>query len=121
MKRLAPVLSTAAGAMTFVVTTVAAGTVLTPLADGALVLAAPIGLGTGMAAMTVVYVGLGDDADSQHYRFALSLGGMGLTFVAVLLGAVVAGFAIGDGFVAGAAAGMIAALGVYAGVGHRRR
>lgn len=118
MKRLAPVLSTAAGAMTFVVTTVAVGTVLTALVDGALVLAAPVGLGTGMAAMTVVYVGLGDDADSQHYRFALSLGGMGLTFVAVLIGAVLAGFGPGDGFVAGAATGMLAALGIYAAVGY---
>lgn len=117
MERLAPVLATAAGAMTFVVTTVAVGTVLTPLVDGPLVLAGPVGIGTGMAAMTVVYVGLGDDADSQHYRFALSLGGMGLTFVVVLLGAVLSGFGLGNGFVAGAATGMAAALGIYVGLG----
>lgn len=79
----------------------------------ALVLAAPIALGTGTAAMTVVYVGLGDDPASEHYRFSLSLGGMGMTFVTILIAGFLAGIGLANAFVAGAGTGMLAAVGVY--------
>ena len=115
MTRLSGVLAFAAGVTTFVVTTVAVGTLVRPVVDATLLVAVPVALGTGMAAMTVVYVGLADDADSDHYRSALSLGAMGVAFVSVLVGGIAGGIGLSTAIVAGAAAGMIAALGVYAG------
>jgi hypothetical protein len=94
MTRLSGVLVFAAGVTTFVVTTVAVGTLVRPVVDATLLVAFPVAIGTGMAATTVVYVGLADDTDSDHYRFALSLGAMGVAFVAVLLGAVAGGIGL---------------------------
>ena len=119
MTRLSGVLVFAAGVTTFVVTTVAVGTLVRPVVDATLLVAFPVAIGTGMAATTVVYVGLADDTDSDHYRFALSLGAMGVAFVAVLLGAVAGGIGLSTAFVASAATGMVAALGVYAGSARR--
>jgi len=119
MTRLSGVLAFATGVTTFVVTTVAVGTLVRPVVEATLIVAVPVAIGTGMAATTVVYVGLADDADSDHYRFALSLGAMGVAFVSVLAGAIAGGIDLSTAFIASAVTGMVAALGVYAGSARR--
>lgn len=115
MDRLTPVLALAAGATIFAGTVLLVETLLSLFVEFALILAVPIGIGTGMATMTVVYVGLADDPGSRHYQFALGLGAMGVTFLAVLGVALLTGTTWSTGLLAAGASGALALLGVVIG------
>ena len=113
MDRLTPVLALGAGATIFAGTVVLVETALSVFVTYALILAVPIGIGTGMATMTVVYVGLADDPASRHYRFAFGLGAMGVTFLAVFAVALLTGTAWPTALLVAGASGAIALVGVF--------
>lgn len=115
MGRETPVMAFFAGVTVFVLTVLPIEALLGRVVESGLLLALPIGIGMGMAAMTVVYVGMGDDPSSRHYRAAFALGALGVTFVFVLGAGVVSGggfhFSVGASLVAG----VITAVGVAIG------
>jgi hypothetical protein len=114
MKRLTPVLAFAAGATAFGAVVLALVSLPAPLPAVPTVLAVPVGLGVGMAAMTAVYVGLGDDPSTRHFRGAFAAGALGVTLLGVLLAGLLAGATPRVAVAAAAGAGVLAAVGVLA-------
>lgn len=112
MKRLTPVLSFAAGTTAFGAVVLSLLSLPDPVPRVPLVLAMPVGIGIGMATMTAVYVGLGDDPASRHYRGAFAAGALGVTLLGVLIAGLLAGATPRLALLAATGAGVLAAVGV---------
>lgn len=116
MRRLTPVLAFAAGTAVFVIVTLGVAALIQPVIEFSLIPAIPVGIGFGMAAVTVIYVGLADDPKSYNYQFAFALGAFGVTFLATLAAAVATGTGLVVGLAVAGGAGLLAGVGVVFGL-----
>lgn len=107
-----PLVSFAAGVAVFALTVFGVATLLTGVLPSPVQIATPVGIGTGMAAMTGTYMGLGGDPGSREYRLAFASGAFGVTFVGVFLAAFGSGSRLPVSLSVGTGAGVLAALGV---------
>lgn len=105
-------MSTAVGVAVFAFVVATVGSVLTGLFPNAILIATAVGIGFGSAAMTGTYIGLDADPGSREYQIAFASGAFGVTFLGVGIVAFGTGWTVGMALLAGAAAGLLAAVGV---------
>ena len=105
-------MATATGIAVFVLVVAGVATALTGLLPNPVVIAIPVGIGFGMAAMTGTYIGLAAEPSTREYRAAFACGAFGVTSLGVGAVAIGAGLQLTAVVAAAVGAGLFAAVGV---------
>jgi hypothetical protein len=107
-------MATTTGVAVFALVVYAVATALTGIFPNPIQIAIPVGIGFGTAAMTGTYMGLAAKTEGKEYRIAFASGAFGVTSLGVGLVAFGTDGSIAFALTVGTAAGLLAAVGVFA-------